>query len=465
MIKLVRVVLSATVDPFVGEIRRALGAFSGFASGIASGVRSVVGFLGDIGNIVSGVKHGFDMLAGTAHALWDTFIQGAIDEERLGLTMKYLSGSAENANKIMEGLDDWTVRTGTDSAEAEEAILDMAKALRATDGAVNPDKLFQTMDLLKRLSIVSGLSIAEMSKVVGRAMTGDVEMLARTLGISKEQLAKLSPEFAKFMQNAQGAQETQLNEVMRLGGDAQQASGDALKALDEITTALGAGQDAISEYASTAGGEVLSLQALWDNFTEDVGKELLPIIQTALEKLLTFIAEHKEDIDKFVKAFGELSAEGFEKLMDLIDSGKLEQFAQSLGTVSDAGESLKQAFEWLSKAAQDIETIMNSFNGLYEKITGGPAPGNFDPLAVNPNAPLQKILNGETPTIGPNPETMPDWMKSIGELLGAKQEVEIKVSVDDDMKLKAIYDKSTDDKIGELVENITGSKKKAPQGH
>lgn len=468
MIRLVRVILSAQVDQFTGGIRQALSSFSGFASGIASGVGSAINLFSQLGNIVTGFYHTIQLVSGAMRGLWDTFVQGAIDEERLALTMKFLSGSAETANSIMEGLDAWTVRTGTDSAEAEEAILDMAKALRATDGAVNPDKLFQTMDLLKRLSIVSGLSIAEMSKVVGRAMTGDVEMLARTLGISKEQLAKLSPEFAKFMQNAQGAQETQLNEVMRLGGEASQASGDALKALDEITTALGAGQDAISEYASSTGGEVLTLQALWDNFTEDVGKQLLPTIQVALEKLITFISEHKEDIDKFVKAFGDLSAEGFEKLMELIDSGQLEQFAQSLGTIGDAGASMKAAFEWLSQAAKDIEQFMNSFNSLYTNITGAPAPGQIDLFSVNKEAPLQKLLNGETPTIGPNAETMPPWMKQVGEWfssLGEQKEVKVRVIVDDEMKLKAAVEDTTDKKIGELVENITNSKKKAPQGH
>jgi phage-related protein len=315
------------------------------------------------------------------------------------------------------------------------------------------------MDLLKRLSLVTGMSVAEMSKIVGRALTGDVEMLARTLGISKEQLAALSPEFAKFMENAQGAGEAQLGAVTRLGGSTEQIAGNALKALDEITTALGAGQEAIDEYASSAGGEIESLQGLWENFTEDVGKELLPIIQEALEKLITFIVDHKEDIDKFVNAFGDFAAEGFDKLMEWVDSGGAEQFAESMGSMADAGKNLKSAFDWLAKAAEDLNNFVQSFNEVYTKITGASAPGNIDMLSVNPNAPLQKILNNEMPTIGPTSETMPDWMKSVGdwfkEVLG-QQEVNVKVTVDDDGKIKTIVDKQVNETVGNLVNGITG---------
>jgi len=461
MIKLVRVILSATVDPFVGEIKRALGVFTSLTSGIATGARSVVGFLGDIGNIISGVKHGFDMLAGAARGLWDTFIQGAIDEERLGLTMKFLSGSAEMSADIMERLDDWVVKTATDGNEAEEAILDMAKALRSTDGSVDPDKLFRTMDLLKRLSLVTGMSVAEMSKVVGRAMTGDVEMLARTLGISKEQLAKLSPEFAKFMETAEGAQEAQLGEVTRLGGDAETVAGDALKALDEITSALGAGQEAIAEYANSAGGEVISLQALWDNFTEDVGKQLLPTIQEALEKLINFITEHKEDIDKFVEAFGDIASGGFEKLMEWIDSGNAKKFFDDMSSFSsEQWKVFADAFaniDW-KLVADTISTIVDA-GKIISDVSKFVGPGN----AISN---IKKGIDNLTPGSGDMPGqqsaqgfSLPSFFESLLGKAQPPQPLEVKISVDDDMRLRAVYDTATDGKLSEFVEATTGGKK------
>lgn len=482
MIKLVRVVLSATVDPFVGEIKRALGTFQSLASGIATGARSVVGFLGDIGNIVSGVKHGFDMLAGAARSLFDTFIQGAIDEERLGLTLKFLSGSAETSAQIMEQLDDWVVKTGTDGDEAAEAILDMAKALRSTDGAVDPDKLFQTMDILKRLSLVTGMSVAEMSKIVGRALTGDVEMLARTLGISKEALAELSPEFAKFMENAQGAQEAQLGEVTRLGEDAQKTSGDALKALDEITSALGAGQGAIEEYASSAGGEIESLQALWGNFTEDVGKEMLSIIQEALENLLGFIEEHKEDIDKFVSAFGDFAAEGFDKLMEFIESGDAQKLLESLGkfsaeqwkVFSDAFASIdwKAVAETVNAIAQFISPNTKPFEEMTpdeqkseivkKTIGGGLSAVDKALTAANTGGSLPEAAGS---WIGENLSNFPGFNQNtdIGKWLQGLLKVQVEVTVDGEGNLKAAAKNAAEEQISDLVNGVTNGAKPGVQ--
>ena len=461
MIKYVSVVLSARVETFVEGIKNALGVFLGFGKGVENSGKSLLTKFSEIGNTVTGLKHTFDMLAGAARGLWDTFVQGAIDEERLGLTMKFLSGSAEMSSDIMERLDDWVVKTATDGKEADEAILDMAKALRSTDGAVDPDKLFRAMDLLKRLHLATGASVAEMSKVVGRAMTGDVEMLARTLGISKEQLAKLSPEFAKFMETAQGAQEAQLGEVTRLGGDAETVAGDALKALDEITSALGAGQESIAEYANSAGGEIESLQQLWNNFTDDVGKELLPIIQEALEKLITFITEHKEDIDKFVDAFGDIASGGFEKLMEWIDSGNAKKFFDDMSSFSsEQWKAFADAIaniDW-KKISETISAIVEAgkiISDISELVGPGKAISNIKNGLANltpgeSGVPGQQISQGFS---------IPSLFESIFGKAQPPQPVEIKVSVDDDMKLRAVYDKATDEKIGEFVEATTGGNK------
>jgi len=479
MTKLVRVILSATVDPFVGEIKRALGTFTSLTAGIAMGARSVVGFLGDIGNIVSGLKHGFDMLAGSARGLWDTFVRGAIEEERLGTTLKFLTGSAEISADIMERLDDWVVKTATDGGEAQEAILDMAKALRSTDGSVDPNKLFHAMDLLQRLSIATGEKVSDISKMVGRGITGDMEMLARTLGISREQLAKLSPEFAKFMETAQGAQETQLGDVTRMGGEAETVAGDAIKALEELTNGIGVGQEAIAEYASTAGGEIESLQAIWENFTEDIGKELLPIIQEALEKLITFITDHKEDIDKFVSAFGDFAAEGFDKLMEWIDSGEFQQLIDNLGKFS--------AEQWQvfadAIASIDWKSVADTVNAILSFVS--PSTKQWEEMTQEEQNQevVKKSLGGGLDAIdkaltaantgGSFTEAIGQWMTEnlsnfpgfnkdtdIGKALQDIFKVDVRVSVDDDMKLRAVYDKATDEKIGDFVEGVTGGNKK-----
>jgi phage-related protein len=304
------------------------------------------------------------------------------------------------------------------------------------------------------------MSVAEMSKIVGRAMTGDVEMLARTLGISKEALAKLSPEFAKFMETAQGAQETQLGEVTRIGGEAETVAGDALKALDEITNALGAGQEAISEYASTAGGEVETLQGIWENFTEDIGNELLPVIQEALGKLIVFITDHKEDIDKFVGAFGDLAEQGFEKLMQFLDSGEAEKLFAALGNFS--AEQWKNFADAISSVKW--EDVANAVNGVTDFVNF--LSGNKNPVPEEERA-IDMGIIGSISKPEYAPENMNDFSwenfwstaaKGLG--LSGKQEIEVKVSIDDEMRLRAVYDKSTDEKLDDLVSGVTGGNNK-----
>lgn len=461
MIRQVRVILSAEVDRFTGGIRNALSTFQGLVSGVASGARGVISFLSDIGNIVSGLAHGFGMLGNAVRGLWDMFIGAAISEERLGMTMKFLTGSAETGAAVMERLDEWVLKTGSDSDDAESAILDMAKALRATDGSVDPDKLFKTMDLIKRLSLVSGESMTEMSKIVGRALTGDVEMLARTLGISKEKLAELSPEFAKFVQNTQLANDTQLGAVTKIGSETEQIAGDALKALEEITTGLGGTQQALDEYANSTEGNLERAEANWEQFKEKIGLGVLPTINKALETFNNFVAEHPEEIQAFVDSISDFTAKGWDDLVKLVTSAEFKKFLSNLGDFS-----AKQWEKWVD-AIQSVkwENVANAIN----------AASNFVNFLAgnNPDVPKEDraidlgILGGIS---GPK-KREDDWKKdftweNLFSGLGLKppqqsqpQQVEVKISVDDDGKIQAYTKKVVDASMEELVKATTAGNK------
>jgi hypothetical protein len=433
------------------------------ADGMLSGIRNVIGVFGDLGNIVSGIKHGFDMLSAAARGLWDTFIQGAINEQKLGLQLKYLSGSAEEGADLMKRVDEWVIKTGSDSDDAKSAMLDLAKALKASDGAIDPDKLFKTMDIVKRLSIITGMSMSEMSKVVGRALTGDVELLSRTLGISKEKLAELSPEFAKFIQNAQGAQDAQLGEVTRLGTETETMAGDALKALDEVANGLGATNQLLAESADTTESELNRAKDNWEQFTDAVGGQLLPIVTDALERLNKWIAEHPDEIKSFVDAIGNFSTAAWEKLIALVSSEEFKNFLKS------AENFTAQQWEAFANAIagvkwSDVSSAINSVADFVNFLSG---KQSAQALPTDQRAIDMGLLGG----IGKPEQRTDDWTKDFSwerllAGLGIKplepQKVDVTVTVDGEGNLKAAAQAAAEKTASDLVAGVTGSG--APKG-
>jgi hypothetical protein len=451
MLKLVRVILGLDASGFSSGLNNAQRTFEGFKSGVSSGIQGAIGLFSQLGMIITGLQSAFNIARGAAQTLWDTFIQGALDEEKLIRQMTILSGSAATGAKTIEMLDDWALKMGVDSDEAAQALKEIAPAIKAADGALDPDKAMQYMSLIQRLSLATGQSIPELSRSVAKAITGDVDLLARSLGISKEALAQLSPEFAKMVNSAQSAGETQLGRVTRLGEQTATIAGDSLKMLDELATGLGANEQALDDYANSTEGQLNTLKDNWDEFTETVGAEFLPIITKALKNLNEYIGTHGKEIDNFVKSLG------------------------------DAGGDLKSAWDWITQAADAIQKFMDSFNEFYSTVTAQPAPGEYDPFAINENAPLQKALHGEMPTIG-NPEAGTNIASSLGidpnianaiiDVIGnlgttLAQNLNIKITIDDEGKLGAVIDKKVasgvEKGLDDLVSATTNKQKPGVQ--
>jgi hypothetical protein len=427
MNKLIRVVLSLVSDQF--------------SSGIQSAISSLSGF----GNIVSGLRDGFLMLKGAATAVWDTFIKGAIDEERLIRQMGILAGSSEKGAALVERLDKWIVQTGVDGADAEAAFSDLAVGIKAATGELDPDQLFKYMEIIESLALATGKTASDLARPVMRAITGDVEQLARALGINKERLAQLSPEFAKMMDSATQAGEAQLGAVTRLAGRSEQVAGDALKALEEITAGLTGGQDVLSDFGDSTEAELNRAKQNWDDFTELVGEQFLPIITDALREINKWIEEHPEEIKQFIEAFGNFSATQWERFADALSRVDWEKIADVMLLMVEVLDKMTNA-EW-KLPGED----------LY-----GLSAGQLGAMAATEGKALESQYNGQLGDVstaaqlgglGNSAAMKAGWQ--LGGWIASNIKITFGIDEEGQLNVKKIAEDKATDAIGAVIENMT----------
>src|SRR5689334_11548617 len=214
MIKSVLVTLGIDIGRFASGLNQARSNFSAFTSSIGSGINSAVSFLGHLGDAVELAITAVGGLINVAQTLFDTFIGGIAAEQRLVAQLGVLMGSADQARKFIDEVADANARLGFVTDDMIPAINQGATALKALDGAVDPGKLEQFVDLMRRIKAARpDLDFGTIASTLMKGLRGDLESMKRTLGIGLDDITGLSDKAKQTMAAMQQTSDQQLGAV------------------------------------------------------------------------------------------------------------------------------------------------------------------------------------------------------------------------------------------------------------
>lgn len=450
MIKFVRVILGLEANAFTTGLGRARAAFGSFTGGIASGIGSAVQFFGNLGNAVRLVETAISGLTSIAKGLFDTFIGGLAAEQRLTAQLGVLMGGAQQAQEFLGNVADENLRLGFTTDDMIPAINKGATALKAMSGSVDPAKLDKFTQWLRQIKAARpDLGFEEISQMLTKAMSGDVESFKRAIGVGLEDIEGLSEKSQQTLANLKETGDQQLGQVTKIGQDAKPALEDMMALMDEVTEKLGMGEEALATYGDTWDAQIARLKEIWDTFADEVGKPVLAALIVELGKLSDWLIEHKDEIVELAKKLGEMTAEGMKNAFEALKNVDWDKVARG-------GVAFAEAFskiDW-EKVAEAVTTIAK-FMGL-----GGEEQRQKD-LAANEAGPLGQVfkgLNNAVEGMGlSNPKA-----NSNGTLQNVH--VDVTVKVEDDGKLSAVAGKAANQAVGEFVDATTsklGGKTKA----
>lgn len=363
MIKMVRVILSARVQDFNRGIKGASRTFSGFVKSLEGGVANAVASLNGLARGLFFLREGLDTIMSAAMGLFNMFLGGAIEMERMGIALEVITGDAAQAADMIAFLREEATRTGQDFDGLAQSGQQLAVALRGATGEVDSDvweSLVKQVEAFQALR--PDVPVSLWGRAISAFLAGDASTLTRLLDVNIKQLGNLSEEAQAFLQGASAASEQQLGQVTRLSGGVEANAGDALSALAEVANAVGATDELVDRIADTTGGKLAQAQAeLKDTLTE-IGLELLPSLNVALDKLLEFL--RSEEFEKLAKAFGEFGAEGLEELVELIEGIDPEQVKATFEGMADELNSVD--WEAIGNAVLGILDLMGRFANWQE---------------------------------------------------------------------------------------------------
>lgn len=438
MIKSVLVTLGIDIGRFASGLNQARSNFSSFIGSIGGGINSAVSFLGHLGDAVELAITAVNGLINAAKGLFDTFVGGIAAEQRLVTQLGVLMGSADQARQFINGVADANLRLGFVTDDMIPAINQGATALKALDGAVDPAKLDQFVDLMRRIKAARpDLDFGTIATTLMRGLRGDIESMKRTLGIGLDDITGLSDKARQTMAALQQTSEQQLGAVTRVGGDTKAKTEDVLSLLDEALGKIGMGEEAVEEYGKSWDAQVARLGEIWDDFKDTVGEPILEVLLDELTKLADWLSEHKEEIKAFAEKIGNLTAEGLKNAIEALMKVDWDK-------VVEGGEGLVEAFSKIDW--EEIGKVLEQVG----KLLGGEQSNPVDAGAQAGEAVKGALNTGS--------QDLFDWLnQTASQLTGQQQEVKVTISVDDDGKIKALAQQEAANAVEDVINTATKS--------
>lgn len=436
MIKLFRVILSLDPREFISGAAQ--------AGQIITGLKSMLDLL----------TNAFNMLANAAKGFWDTFIAGAAAEEKMRASLERVLGSASETAKVWDMLDEKAQALGVSSEALQPALIQIATGLKAIDGAVDPAKLDKILDMTIALQKRYGVDAESAARAIMRAMSGDMGLLQRTIGISLDAIGGLSDEAKAVLGNVQEAGDEALGSVTKVLGGKEEDAKASLETLDEIFAKLGLSAE---EGSDTVDANLTKIEERFENLKERVGDRLLPVINRALDKFIAWFDENEETINRFVDsvadALGRIGEGALDALLEGLsnfDPSSFESLIDSINSVQ--WDDIAAVINGLTGAAKTAQNVASGFGGAT-------TAEDTNQYGTGVAGAARKI--GDT---GTNPQALDflsDLLKNIG--------INITVGVDEDAQLniKKVSRNTAREEIAGFANSITnkagGSKRQGGQ--
>lgn len=423
MIKLFRVILS--LDP------------REFISGAAQAGQIITGFKSTL-DLLRGA---FETLTNLARGFWDTFVAGAAAEEKLRASLERVLGSSIETAKAWDMLDEKAQKLGVSSEALQPALIQIATGLKAIDGAVDPAKLDKMLNMVIALQKRYGVDAESAAKAITRALAGDMGLLQRIVGIGLDSIGGLSDQAKEMLGDVQAAGDESLGNVTSVLAGKEKDAEASLETLDEIFAKLGLSAE---EGSDTVDANLTKIEERFENLKERVGDRLLPIINRALDKFITWFDENEPTINRFVDsvadALGRLGEGALDALLESLTNFDPSAFDELIDGINSV--------EW-----QDIADAMNSIAGAIKTI--GDISTGFDRGITKDDKDYGQGVGGIANKIsdkGASPEGT-DFFSNILKNLG----IDITISVDEEgqLNVKKVAEKTAGDMIDEFANNVS----------
>lgn len=370
MLKLIRVILGAEVDGFVSGIRRAQQALGGFVQGAAGVAAGVAAAFAGLPILINGLINSIQGLVDKVIGLGQALLEPAVSAQRFEAQAKAITGSASEAAAEYQHLSEMAMKYGLSLEELLPAGNQVNVLLRGQKGEVPIDEWERYTKLLAEFKALRpDVPMQLLGRALSGAAGGDLTTLTRALDVDLPSIIdRLDPKFKKFLETGKGAAEQQLGSVTKLGKDAEGQAGDALELLEALAEALGANEELLTGFADTWDGQIGRLMASWDHFKQIVGEPILEVLNDALDRLLTILGDHQDEIDAFAKSLGDWAAVNLDKLIDFLFNQDWEQIATNIGKVANnikdfiESDETQKSLDALKQALLDISHT--SFEGL-----------------------------------------------------------------------------------------------------
>jgi hypothetical protein len=471
--KHLRIILELVSRGFSSGARAAAGAFGNLVSGISNGVKSAGQSLRSLAQDVFFVREALNTLAQAGHWVFDTFIKGAGDAAKLEAKLKNITGSSDDAARVMDLLRQTAADTGADFDELAAGAGLMSVAAKDASGAFDFSKFQRLMNMLQRMSALRpDVPLDRLARGLSSAVqTGDWSSLEMFLDVNLRQLIGIkdaADEVAKVPdQIGQG--------VTFISTKTSEAAKDALKdldTLDEALTKAGATAGLIEDVAELAGLE--RFQQILGQIAEIVGKPLFDVLNKELSELADWLQENPDKVEAFANNIGEFLAGNLEKLFDILEkldwekiSDDIAGLAQSLNAgdfqgaldalngiagavkaIADALEAINRAREtW--KQIQEIGKIAEENPEAFAEAVGAPGMGGLARTVrdINQQVKESDILQG----------LATGGAQGAAAAIAQKLVLEIKVTSDNEMfnaQVKQVADGAVTEGMNTLAEEL-----------
>jgi hypothetical protein len=470
-----RIILELVASGFSSGARGAASIFKSFVGGVVNGAKSAGAALVNLSQAFFFVQNAVNSLFQAGRWLFDMFVKGAGDAEKLEAKLTAVAGSSENARRIIDFLQKTSDELGISFDELSHGASLLVVAAKDASGAFDFEKFQRLVGLLQRMQALRpDVPVDRLARGLSTAVqTGQWRSLEMFLDVNLRQLVGIgeaADEVAKTPDKIGGS-------LIYVETKTDEAAKDALKSLDLLEEALnkaGATAEIVGNVAEVSGLERM-MQTL-QHIARIVGKPLFEKLNQELSDLADWLQQHPEEVERFATLIGDTLAGGLEKLFDALKNIDWQQVAEDFNSMMESiqrgdWEGVRRDIEAIGSAVQAIGDAIEAANRAIETAKQLGFIG--EQARTNPEA--VAAATGTTPEMVKAGTTIDEIVRRVqqaggGEVGIAKvvaQEIaraikiQVEVTSDNEMfdaKVKQVADDSVTDGLNAVAEELETSK-------
>lgn len=298
--------------------------------------------LTDLAAKVFFLREAFQTLLDITTRLFEAFIQPAVNLRKVTAALTNMTGSAGAAARVLGDLQTLALRTGASFDELSAGIPDVIGRLRDAEGAFDPAQWDAYLEALERVvAFRPDLSAAEQMQIVNDLMAGNVEAAAMALGKSQKRI-----EDALGVGEGGEQQLGRYTSILRGGEAVEKTATDVVQALDQ----LGIVGTNIDEAATALD----RLRERWNAFKRAIGEKILDRVVDALIRLMDWLEANEETVVALADKIANYLVDAVIAFLDWLTPERLDAIASSIGSIADSVVRLVGGFLQMPPWAQKL---------------------------------------------------------------------------------------------------------------